>query len=78
MKKYVFRMHLCSAPLYKAREEIEMEIRFVVKSSDYKKALLDAALWSENLISKNPSLRLMHQTMISLVSGEECNENNPE
>lgn len=78
MKKYVFRMHFCSASLYKGGEGIEMEMRFVLKSDDYKKALQNATLWAENLICKNPSLRLMRQTMISPVSEENINENDPE
>ena len=71
MRKYVFRMHLCSTSLHKSGEGIEMEIRFVVKSTDYKVAFLDASLWAENLITKNPSLKMMYRTLISLVSEDE-------
>lgn len=78
MKKYVFRAHLCSRSLYAANEGIEMEIRFILKSNDYKKALLEAALWYENLISKNPSLRMMCKTIITLVLEEKCNETDSE
>lgn len=78
MKKYVFRMHFCSASVFKSGEGIEMEMRFVLKSDDYKKALQNATLWAEDLIRKNPSLRLMRQTLISLVSEENINENDTE
>lgn len=70
MKEYVFRMFLCSESFHKCGEGIEMEIHFVLESNDYKQAMLNVAIWAENLIKKNPSLRLMRQSEISLVSEE--------
>lgn len=67
MQKYVFRVHLVSKSMYKSGEGIEIEMRFYVHANSPNRARKQAEKWYWNLMNKNPSLRLMYSTEISLV-----------
>jgi hypothetical protein len=72
MHKYIFRVHLMSESMNKSGEGIEMEMRFYVHANSPNRARKQAEKWYWNLINKNPSLRLMLSTEITLIEWEDA------
>lgn len=67
MQEYVYMARFMSKSMSKTGEGIEMEMYFHVRANSPNRARKQAEQWYWNLINKNPSLRLMYSTEISLV-----------
>lgn len=67
MQKYVFMMVFMSKSMSKSGEGVEMYTYFTIKANSPNRAHKMAEKWCTNLINKNPSLRLMYQSEITLV-----------
>lgn len=64
---YTFRIHFASRSLFDSREGIEMECKFHIKAENYETALKSARIWEQNLIKKNPSIKLMGSTCLQFI-----------
>lgn len=67
MQKYVFMIVFMSKSMTKSGEGIEMYTYFTINANSPNRArkLADKRCW--NLINKNPSLKLMYKSDITLV-----------
>lgn len=67
MQKYVFMVVFISKSMSKSGEGVEMYTYFTIKANSPNRAHKVADKWLANLINKNPSLRLMYRSDITLV-----------
>ena len=70
MQKYVFMVVFMSKSMSKSGEGVEMYTYFTIKANSPNRAHKVADKWCNNLINKNPSLKLMYKSDITLVSRE--------
>lgn len=67
MQEYVYMVRFMSKSMSKSGEGVEMEMYFHVRANSPNRARKQAEKWYWNLVNKNPSLRLMFSTEISMV-----------
>lgn len=67
MQKYVFMIVFMSKSMTKSGEGIEMYTYFTINANSPNRARKLADKWCWNLINKNPSLKLMYKSDITLV-----------